>query len=130
MHSADAWAVFLDGLFEAGWCTRENAIKVYAVWFEAWPRKPEPHVDWDHEEWFVWIGQCIRDREEPIRAIVAVILFGEWSTERWPLVDAHEARARVRYVEAVRETIASYEKLGLIEPRITVVDTRNSGHGE
>lgn len=92
MHSADACEVLGDALLESGWCDWRY---IYVRTDTPVPREPIP-VDLGTSREV--LGYFLEDPRSSVyaphqvRAIAAVLLFGEWSTTRWPLVEAHEAQ--------------------------------------
>ena len=73
----DACEVLGDALLECGWWDERLA--------QQWDLSGSHHV------WVYADGEYNRGHLRA-RAIAAVLLFGEWSTARWPLVEAHEAQ--------------------------------------
>lgn len=84
MHSADACEVLGDALLECGWW--DERVEWLAVVLQTgWS-----FATGEHDR--VMAAMWRRPERSFARAIAAVLLFGEWSTTRWPLVEAHEAR--------------------------------------
>lgn len=86
MTSPDACEVLEDAIQESGWSDWTRVARL--LWFDGEVRKWEDYV----AERTCFPGRIIT--RTTARAIAAVLLFGSWSEERWPLVEAHEARRR------------------------------------
>lgn len=94
MHSADACEVLGDALMESGWCDWRLG---YVASGHSEPPDDTPWWMQNCARWVLhWLNLYPREADSlrRARAIAAVLLFGEWSTERWSLVEAHEARQR------------------------------------
>lgn len=94
MTSADACEVLGDALIESGWCDWRY---IYVRTDTPVPREPMS-LPADLGSSREILGYFLEDPRSSVyaphqvRAIAAVLLFGEWSTARWPLVEAHEVR--------------------------------------
>lgn len=80
----DACEVLEDAILESGWSEWTRVALLF--WF-----------DGDVRNWEAYVVERASFPARNLtrttaRAIAAVLLFGEWSTTRWPLVEANEAR--------------------------------------